>query len=73
MKDKYSDISIKVLESNNITEDKIKDFVKELRVTLRLDFELKGSLIKTMNDNQVIEKWFEFNSLPENIIGGAND
>ena len=67
---KYSETSRKILDSNNITIDKEKEFIKELRLCLRLDFEIPSTEVIKLNDNKVIETWYEINSRPENIISG---
>jgi len=67
---KWSETSKLVLESNKITEEKIKEFVKELRLTLRLDYEISATEVRKMNDNKVIEEWYRIHSLPENRICG---
>lgn len=59
-----------VLESNNVTEEKVKEFVKELRLALRLDYEISATEVRKMNDNKVIEEWYRIHSLPENRITG---
>lgn len=66
----WSEISRKILDSNNITTDKEKGFVKELRLCLRLDFEIPAAEVRKLNDNKVIETWCEINSRPENRISG---
>ncbi len=66
----WSEISRKILDSNNITIDKEKEFVKELRLCLRLDFKIPAIEVRELNDNKVIETWYEINSRPENKISG---
>lgn len=66
----WSEISRKVLDGNNITTDKEKEFVKELRLSLRLDFEIPATEVRKLKDNEVIETWYEIRSRPENIISG---
>jgi hypothetical protein len=66
----WSEISRKILDSNNITIDKEKEFVKELRLCLRLDFKIPAIEVRKLNDNKVIETWYEINSRPENKISG---
>ncbi len=67
---KYSETSRKILDSNNITADKEKEFIKELRLCLRLDFGIPATEVRKLNDNKVIETWYEINSIPENKISG---
>lgn len=68
---KFSETSEWVLTTNNISEEKQKEFIKELRLALRLDYGLSATDVRKMNDNKVIEEWFRIHSLPENRIGGA--
>jgi len=68
---KYSETSKMILESNNIGPEREKEFIKELRLVLRLDYEIPATEVRKLNDNKVIEKWYEINSLPENRIGGS--
>jgi hypothetical protein len=65
---KYSEISRMILDSNKITEE--KEFIKELRLCLRLDYEIPATEVRKLNDNKVIETWYEINSKPENKIIG---
>lgn len=67
---KYSDISRMILDSNKITEEREKEFIKELRLCLRLDYEIPSTEVRKLNDNKVIETWYEINSKPENKING---
>jgi hypothetical protein len=67
---KYSETSRKVLDSNKITSEREKEFIKELRLTLRLDYDIPSTEVKKLNDNKVIETWYEINSRPENRISG---
>jgi hypothetical protein len=67
---KYSEISRMILDSNKITEEKEKEFIKELRLCLRLDYEIPSTELRKLNDNKVIETWYEINSKPENKISG---
>jgi hypothetical protein len=66
----WSEISRKVLNSNHITVDKEKEFIKELRLCLRLDYEIPAAEVRKLNNNKVIETWYEINSKPENRITG---
>ncbi len=68
---KHSELTKSILESNGITSEKEKDFFKELRVSLRLDYDIPAPEVRKLNDNQVIEKWYEIHSKPENGIGGS--
>lgn len=68
---KFSETSKLVLTSNNITEEKQKEFIKELRLALRFDYGLSATDVRKMNDNKVIEEWYRIHSLPENRIGGS--
>ena len=67
---KYSEISRMILDSNKITEEREKEFIKELRLCLRLDHEIPATEVRKLNDNKVIETWYEINSRPENRITG---
>lgn len=67
---KYSEISRMILDSNKITEEREKEFIKELRLCLRLDYEISATEVRKLNDNKVIETWYEINSKPENRITG---
>jgi hypothetical protein len=67
---KYSEISRMILDSNKITEEREKEFIKELRLCLRLDYEIPSTEVRKLNDNKVIETWYEINSKPENKIIG---
>lgn len=67
---KYSEISRMILDSNKITEEREKEFIKELRLCLRLDYEIPSTEVRKLNDNKVIETWYEINSRPENKITG---
>ena len=69
----FSFLSSSILKSNNITKEKELNFIKELRITLRLDYGLKAIDVRKLNNNEVIEKWYSFNSLPENRITGSNE
>jgi hypothetical protein len=68
---KYSETSKMILDANNIGPEREKEFIKELRLALRLDHEIPATEVRKLNDNKVIEKWYEINSLPENRIGGS--
>lgn len=59
-----------ILDSNKITEEREKEFIKELRLCLRLDYEISATEVRKLNDNKVIETWYEINSKPENRITG---
>ena len=67
---KYSEISRMILDSNKITEEREKEFIKELRLCLRLDYEIPSTEVRKLNDNKVIETWYEISSKPENRISG---
>lgn len=67
---KYSETSRMILDSNKITEEREKEFIKELRLCLRLDYEIPTTEVRKLNDNKVIETWYEINSRPENRITG---
>jgi len=67
---KYSEISRMILDSNKITEEREKEFIKELRLCLRLDHEIPATEVRKLNDNKVIETWYEIQSRPENKISG---
>jgi hypothetical protein len=67
---KYSDLSRSVLDSNKISTDDEKRFIKELRLCLRLDYEMSATEVRKLNDNDVIETWYSINSRPENRISG---
>ena len=67
---KYSEISRMILDSNKITEEREKEFIKELRLCLRLDYEIPSTEVRKLNDNKVIETWYEISSRPENRISG---
>jgi hypothetical protein len=53
---------------DNIIQD-VDKFLKELKVTLRLDYDVPTKEIYKMNPNQLIEKYLEFREKEE--IGGA--
>jgi hypothetical protein len=65
---KYSDISRSILEANKITVEKEKSFIKEIRLCLRLDYGISATEVRKLNDNEVIETWYEISS--KNIITG---
>ena len=65
---KYSEKSRMILNSNKITEEREKEFIKELRLCLRLDYGIPTTEVRKLNDNKVIETWYEINSRPENRI-----
>ena len=67
---KYSEVSRMILDSNKITKEREKEFIKELRLCLRLDYEIPATEVRKLNDNKVIETWYEINSRPENRITG---
>jgi hypothetical protein len=67
---KYSETSRMILDSNKITEEREKEFIKDLRLCLRLDFGIPATEVRKLNDNKVIETWYEINSRPENRIIG---
>lgn len=64
----YSDLSKMVLEVNSIKPESEKEFIKELRLTLRLDYGMNSKEVSRLNDNKVIETWYEISS--KNIISG---
>lgn len=66
---KYSEISKRILSDNDVSDEKYKHFIKELRLTLRLDYEIPAIDVRKMNDNLVIETWFKNHS--EEQIGGS--
>jgi hypothetical protein len=66
----WSEKSRKILDSNRITPDKEKEFIKDLRLCLRLDFGIPATEVRKLNDNKVIETWYEIHSRPENRISG---
>lgn len=69
---KWSETAERVFKANPwITEEKRPEFIKELRLTLRLDYEIPAANVRKMNDNKVIEVWEEIHSRPENRIMGA--
>lgn len=68
---RYLELTKSILDTNGITGDMEKDFFKELRVSLRLDYDIPSPEVRKLNDNQVIEKWYEIHSKPENSIGGS--
>lgn len=41
-----------------------------VRLCLRLDYEIPATEVRKLNDNKVIETWYEINSKPENRITG---
>jgi hypothetical protein len=69
---KWSETAEMVFISNRIKEDDRIRFVKDLRLTLRLDYEMPAKEVRKLNDNKVIELWLEIHSRPENRIGGAD-
>ena len=74
MSRKYSEISQGILNSLKMTNpEDIKEFIKELRITLRLDWEIPSAEVRKMNDNKVIEVYNEIVSRPENAIGGSQN
>jgi hypothetical protein len=63
---------ISILHSNlgaNYTEEDKVRMVKSMRLCLRLDYEMKATDVRKLNDYEVIEKWYEFHL--EERIGGA--
>ncbi len=66
----WSETSRRILDSNWITPDKEKQFIKDLRLSLRLDFGIPATEVRKLNDNKVIETWYEIHSRPENRISG---
>lgn len=70
---RYSETSRMVLDSNWITPDKEKQFIKDLRVCLRLEHGIPSIELRKFNDNKVIETWYEIHSRPENKIGGSSE
>jgi hypothetical protein len=67
---KYSETSRMILDSNRVTPDREKEFIKDLRLCLRLDFGIPATEVRKLNDNKVIETWYEIHSRPENRISG---
>ena len=67
---KYSEISRMILDKNKISEEEEKEFIKELRLCLRFDYEIPSTEVRKLNDNKVIETWYEISSRPENRISG---
>jgi hypothetical protein len=67
---KYSETSRMILNSNKITEEREKEFIKDLRLCLRIDFGIPATEVRKLNDNKVIETWYEIHSRPENRISG---
>ena len=67
---RYSETSKMILDSNGISTEREKEFIKELRLCLRIDYDMQASEVRKLNDNQVIETWYEINSRPENRIEG---
>jgi hypothetical protein len=67
---RYSETSKMILDSNGISTEREKEFIKELRLCLRIDYDMQTSEVRKLNDNQVIETWYEINSRPENRIEG---
>jgi len=67
---KYSETSRMILDSNKITEEREKEFIKDLRLCLRIDFGIPATEVRKLNDNKVIETWYEIHSRPENRISG---
>jgi len=70
MAQQRSDITNNILSVNNISPEEEKDFFKQLRICLRLQYKITAKEVRKMNDNKVVEEWFRFHSLPENRIGG---
>ena len=64
----YSDLSKRILEVNSIKPESEKEFIKELRLTLRVDYGMNSKEVSRLNDNKVIETWYEVSS--KNIITG---
>ena len=71
--ERYSETSQMVLDSNWITPDKEKQFIKDLRVCLRIEFGISSIEVRKFNNNKVIETWYEIHSRPENRIGGSGE
>lgn len=67
---KYSETSRMILDSNKITEEREKEFIKDLRLCLRIDFGIPATEVRKLNDNKVIETWYEIHSRSENRISG---
>ena len=67
---KYSETSRMILNSNKITEEREKEFIKDLRLCLRIDFGIPATEVRELNDNKFIETWYEIHSRPENRISG---
>jgi len=68
---KHSELTTQILKSNRISTEREKEFFKELRLTLRLDYDIPATEVRKMNDNKVIEEWYRIHSLPENAVYGA--
>jgi hypothetical protein len=68
-----SDITKHILLVNKISPEKEKEFFKQLRLYLRIDYGISAKEVRKMNDNKVAEEWFRLHSLPENRIGGAEE
>ena len=69
---KYNEFSEKIFKSNNIKENEINKFIKDLKLTLRLDYSISSKDLKLLDNNEIINLWFKYNSL-ENIGGATND
>ncbi len=67
----FSETSKMILDSNFITNENLPSFIRDLRLTLRLDYGMNATVVRKLKDNEIIEKWYEFNSKPENRIGGS--
>lgn len=68
---KWSETSLMILNDNQVTEEEQKEFIKSLRITLRLDYDIPATDVRKLNDNKVIETWYEIHSRPENRIYGS--
>lgn len=55
MKQKWSEISRMILDSNRITEEREKEFLRDLRYSLRFDYGMSATDARKLNDNKLIE------------------
>jgi hypothetical protein len=67
---KYSELSLNFLNTNGFTlgGEEEKKLLKELRTTLRLEYNFKADVVRKMNDNKVIETYYNEHS--KHIIRG---
>jgi hypothetical protein len=47
---KYSEISRMILDKNKISEEEEKEFIKELRLCLRFDYEIPSTEVRKLNE-----------------------